>query len=209
MKIENNTTHYKLKKFIEHEILYKKNIKILEFGVQNGYSTDFFLKICKQNNGELISIDTNPTPYKNKYKKWKFINCRDDNYQIINEIIKNKKFDLIFLDTEHTPQHVLKIFYYYYSFLKIGGIFLIDDISWLPYAINNYRNNEWVEVNNRNTYDLLIEIYQGNFKALDLELFMSHSGMAKFTKLKNKITNPIKISDRRNNLKQIVKRFFK
>ena len=209
MKIENNTTHYKLKKFIKHEILYKKNIKILEFGVQNGHSTDFFLKICKQNNGELISIDTNPTPYTNKYKKWKFINCRDDNYPIINEIIKNKKFDLIFLDTEHTPQHVFKIFYYYYSFLKIGGIFLIDDISWLPYSINNYRNNEWIEVNNRNTYDLLIEIYQANFKALELELFMSHSGMAKFIKLKNNISNPIKISDRRNNLKQIVKRFFK
>ena len=31
---------------------------------------------------------------------------------------------------------------------------------------------------------MLIEIYQGNFKALDLELFMPHSGMAKFTKLK-------------------------
>jgi predicted O-methyltransferase YrrM len=209
MKIKNSTTYYKLNKFIEHEIKNKKNIKILEFGVQNGYSTDFFLNICKKNNGELISIDTNPTSYVNKYKKWQFIKCRDDNYKTINKVIKNYKFDLIFLDTEHTPKHVLKIFYQYYKFIKIGGIFLIDDISWLPYTINNYRNNEWVEVNNRNTFDMLIEIYQGNFKALDLELFMPHSGMAKFTKLKNNITNPIKISDRRNNLKQIAKKFFK
>ena len=28
------------------------------------------LNICKKNNGELISIDTNPTSYVNKYKKW-------------------------------------------------------------------------------------------------------------------------------------------
>ena len=48
MKIKENTTHYKLKRFIEHEIIYKKNIKILEFGVQNGHSTDFFLDICKK-----------------------------------------------------------------------------------------------------------------------------------------------------------------
>jgi predicted O-methyltransferase YrrM len=99
MKNKNNSTYYKLKKFIEHEIKYKNNIKILEFGVQNGYSTDFFLNICKKNNGELLSVDANPTTYRNKYKKWQFINCRDDNYQIINIIIKNKKFDLILIDT--------------------------------------------------------------------------------------------------------------
>ena len=114
----------------------------------------------------------------------------------------------IYLDTIHKADHIEKIFFHYYPILLKDGFFLIDDISWLPYAINNYRNNEWVEVNNRNTYDLLIEIYQGNFKALDLELFMSHSGMAKFTKLKNNINNPIKISDRRNNLKQILKKIF-
>lgn len=209
MENKKNSTYYKLKKFIEHEIKYKNNIKILEFGVQNGYSTDFFLNICKKNNGELLSIDANPTTYRNKYKKWQFINCRDDNYQIINRIIKNKKFDLIFLDTEHTPSHVQKIFYYYYKFLKIGGTFLIDDISWIPYTKNHYRDNEWVEVNNRNTFNLLIEIYQGNFKNLDLELFLSHSGMAKFFKLKNNIKRPIKTPDRRNTLKQIIKRNFK
>jgi predicted O-methyltransferase YrrM len=209
MKIKESTTQYKLKRFIKHEIIYKKNIKILEFGVQNGYSTDFFLDICKKNNGELISIDANQTPYKNKYEKWQFILSRDDNYQFINKIIKNKKFDLIFLDTEHTPQHVNKIFNQYFKFLKIGGIFLIDDISWVPYTNNNYRNNEWVEVNNRNTFDLLIEIYQGNFKNLDLELFMPYSGMAKFYKLKKNINPPIKTVDRRNTIKQILKKTFK
>jgi hypothetical protein len=64
-------------------------------------------------------------------------------------------------------------------------------------------------VNNRNTFNLLIEIYQGNFKNLDLELFLSHSGMAKFFKLKNSIKRPIKTPDRRNTLKQIIKRNFK
>ena len=48
MENKNNSTYYKLKKFIEHEIKYKNNIKILEFGVQKGYSTDFFLNICKK-----------------------------------------------------------------------------------------------------------------------------------------------------------------
>ena len=40
-----------------------------------------------------------------------------------------------------------------------SGLFIIDDISWLPYHKKAQRNNEWIENNNRETFKKLVEIY--------------------------------------------------
>ena len=44
-----------------------------------------------------------------------------------------EKFDIIYLDTIHKAKHVEKILYNYFDRLKIGGVFVIDDTSSLPY----------------------------------------------------------------------------
>ena len=78
------------------------------------------------------------------------------------DFLKNKipeKFDIIFLDTLHEAQHVKKIFCYYYKFLKTNGFFFIDDTSWLPYVKNNYRDRFYAEINNQETFKILLEIY--------------------------------------------------
>ena len=145
-----------------------KNIKninkpnILELGVQKGRSTLKFIEICKKQEGKLFSVDIDDCSNVSNDPVWKFIKTRDDNFEKIKKIIDNEKFDIIFLDTEHTPKHIEKILYYYYKYLKIDGYFLIDDICWLPYLKENYRNNEWIEVNNKRSFELLMMILNQN-----------------------------------------------
>ena len=116
--------HYrKLINFVYEKIKHIKEPNILEFGVREGVSTKMFIELCEARLGNLYSIDTKDCKSVSKSKRWNFIQSRDDNF----DFIKNKipeKFDIIFLDTLHEAQHVKKIFYYYYKFLKTEGIFL-------------------------------------------------------------------------------------
>ena len=149
-KNQNQIVTAKMRKLFDEE--FKKNnfkkLKILEFGVNKGYSTSLFLKFCQQTKSKLISVDTIDYSKLFNDKNWKFIKCRDDEFAKINKIVK-WPVDIIFLDTEHTAKHVEKILNLYFNKLKVGGLFIIDDISWLPYVKNAYRDNEWIENNNK------------------------------------------------------------
>ena len=57
-KFKKTTTSQKLYSFVEQDLKGYQNIQILEFGVDKGISTSFFLNICKKNKGRLISVDT-------------------------------------------------------------------------------------------------------------------------------------------------------
>ena len=180
----NNKTLEKLNFFIKNDLVKKKNLNILEFGVHAGISTKLFLKIIKKNKGKLISVDT--VNYKSRFKdkNWLFLNCRDDNFKYINKYIKTK-LDLIYLDTEHNSKHIKKIFNQYFNLLKVGGIFIVDDIFWLPYIKGNYRDNFHIEINNRESFTGIMEIYNSNLDKVELILTPKHTGMAKFIKIKN------------------------
>ena len=102
--------------------------RILELGVQKSNSTKMFLDLCDKNNGYLISVDIDDCSNVSTNKRWEFIHSSDDNFNLINNKIK-EKLDLIFIDSYHEPNHIKKIFYNYYKYLKINGIFIIDDIS--------------------------------------------------------------------------------
>ena len=124
------------KKFFDDfykELLEYDSPKILEFGVRDGVSTSLFLDTCNQKNGYLYSVDV--ANYSNKFKsdKWKFICSEDNNFSKVESEIP-KELDIIFLDTIHKAEHVSNIFYHYYKKLKIGGLFIVDDISWLLYT---------------------------------------------------------------------------
>ena len=71
---KNNLSIEKLNFFIKDELIKKKNLNILEFGVHAGISTKLFLKIIKKNKGKLISVDT--VNYKSRFKdkNWLFLN---------------------------------------------------------------------------------------------------------------------------------------
>jgi predicted O-methyltransferase YrrM len=195
--------------YIIEKIKNIQEIQILELGVQNGISTKKFIDLCNVNNGFLTSIDINDCSNVIKSERWKFIHSSDDNFEKIEKMIP-KSLDLIFIDSLHEPNHVKKIFYYYYSFLKEGGMCVIDDISWLPYSKNEYRDLEFTENINRLTFDKILEIYNQNKENFDLEFFFRESGYAIITKNeKNSLKEPIKIQSRKYGVKNLLRKILK
>lgn len=177
---------YKIKNFIDSELKKIKKPRILEFGVENGNSTKYFLNNIKS--GKLISVDTTDCSNLFRNKQWVFLNCRDDNFKMVNSYLRYK-LNIIFIDTTHTADHVEKIFYLYFKKLKINGFILIDDISWLPYCKGQYRNHSWVEKNNKETFFRMLEIYNSNKDKLDISFNFLDSGLCKVTKIKDKKLN--------------------
>ena len=154
---------------------------ILEFGVRHGISTGFFLNICEKKNGFLYSVDMDDSSKKFNSNKWKFIHGRDDNFNLVESFIP-KKIDLIYIDSFHDAEHVAKIFFHYYPFLKDNGCLIIDDVSWLPYSKKNERDNFNSEINNHETFYKILDIYNNNTKNFDLTFNFKSSGMAKIIK---------------------------
>tara|TARA_B100001964_G_scaffold126279_1_gene139706 strand:+ start:169 stop:786 length:618 start_codon:yes stop_codon:yes gene_type:complete len=202
--------HYrKLINFVYEKIKHIKEPNILEFGVREGVSTKMFIKLCEAHLGNLYSIDTKDCKSVSKSKRWNFIQSRDDNF----DFIKNKtpeKFDVIFLDTLHEAQHVKKIFYYYYKFLKTDGFFFIDDTSWLPYVKKSYRDGVYAEINNQETFEILLKIYFANYHNFDLEFSFVSSGFALAIKLNNnELNSPKKIPSRKLGVKNLMWKILK
>jgi predicted O-methyltransferase YrrM len=195
--------------YIIEKIKNIQKIQILELGVQNGASTKKFIELCDINDGFLTSIDIDDCSNVVKSDRWKFIHSSDDNFEKIDKIIP-KSLDVIFIDSLHEPNHVEKVFYHYYSFLKKGGICIIDDISWLPYSKNQYRDNEFSEYINRSTFNKIIEIHNQNQKNFYLEFLFKDSGYAIITKTeKNPLNNSIKIQSREYGLKNLLRKIYK
>tara|TARA_Y100000591_G_C21591064_1_gene573166 strand:- start:3 stop:638 length:636 start_codon:yes stop_codon:yes gene_type:complete len=185
-----------------------KNINILELGVREGISSKKFLEICNQNNGKLVSIDIDDCSKVSNDKRWTFIHSSDDNFEIVDKEI-NSKLDLIYIDSYHEPNHVEKVFNHYYNYLKIGGICVIDDISWLPYCKNEYRDNEYSEMINKSIFKKILEIYNQNKDKFSLEFYFEGSGLAIIRKKKDVLNESKRILSRDFSVKNILKVFFK
>ena len=111
---------------------------------------------------------------------------------------------MIYIDSYHEPSHIKKIFYYYYKFLKPGGVIFLDDISWLPYIKNSPHESEFSEIINRDTFQKILEIYNVNKLNLDLEVNFDATGTAKFTKLtKKNLKEPLQIYNSSFGIKNI------
>ena len=200
--------NYKFNSFVANHLELLKNSTILEFGVKEGRSTKVFLQHCKKNGGKLFSIDVDN--YKDKFDdaNWTFIQSRDDNFEYLENKLP-KKFDLIYLDSLHEAEHVEKIIYYYFDKLKIGGFFFIDDTSWLPYMKNAYRDNFYCEINNKETFDKILEIYNVNFDKFDITFNFTSSGICKIFKKSENLAKSKKITTRTLSLKNFMRKIFK
>ena len=186
-----------------------ENINILEFGVMNGRSTKMFLELCNKLNGKLISVDINDHSNLFKNKNWKFIHSRDDDPKILKKLI-NKKFDIIYIDSLHEPNHIKKIFYMYYKCLKVGGRVFLDDINWLPYVKNSFKDSEYSEVMNRKIFFKILEIYYANLESMKLEFSFCGTGNANILKLNNNnLKDTQKIKNRIFGLRNFARIFLK
>lgn len=195
---------------LHREILPKinsiQNINILELGVQRGTSTNIFLKICEKNDGYLTSVDIDDCSRVSNSKRWNFIHSRDDNFSFIKDKI-NKPLDVVYIDTLHEANHVEKIIYGYYDLLKVGGFLFIDDISHLPYLSDKPRNNFYCEINNKETFEKIIEIYSSNTDNFNLNFDFMSSGLATLNKKSlNNLNKSKKLSDRKLTLKNLYRK---
>ena len=201
-------THFREKFFdyIYEDLLKFNQPNILEFGVHAGFSTSLFLDICNLNNGKLYSIDVEDYSKTFNNSNWKFIQSRDDNFQYVEKIIP-EKVDVILIDTLHKADHVEKILYNYYPKLNKGGLVIIDDISWLYYVPMAERDHFFMEINNRETFYKLIEIFNSNMKNINLEFNFAHSGVCKlFKKNDLNLNKALKIKSREYSIKNILKK---
>tara|TARA_B100000035_G_C20926186_1_gene520825 strand:+ start:311 stop:940 length:630 start_codon:yes stop_codon:yes gene_type:complete len=192
---------------IKTKILGISNIKILELGVQKGNSTKMFLEVCEKNNGYLTSIDIDDCSKILNNPRWQFIHSSDDNFDKIDKLIKTD-FDILFIDSLHEPEHIKKVFYHYFKFLKINGLIIIDDVVWLPYVKNGEKDNDFVERINRLTFDKILEIYNSNKENLTLDVSFSGSGLAILKKLKNNLVPVKKIKNRLFSIKNLIKNIY-
>ena len=182
---------------------------ILEFGVRHGLSTKLFLDICEKNDGFLYSVDIDDNSKKFQSKNWKFIHGRDDNFQLVEKFIPNK-IDLIYIDSFHDAEHVAKIFYHYYPFLKKNGHLIIDDISWLLYSKKNERDNFNSEINNHETFHKILDIYNNNRKNFNLTFNFKNSGMAKIIRSNEESLLPSKkVLIRKFTFKNLIRKIFR
>lgn len=200
-----NEYNYKIDEFMLKELTNIKNPTFLEFGVKEGRSTKKFLELCEKNNGNLISVDVDDYKNLSSSPKWKFIHTRDDNFEEVEKHIHNQ-LDLIYLDSLHEANHVKKILFHYYKYLKVGGYFFIDDISWLPYLKNQTRDNFYCEINNKETFDKLVEIYLCNKNKFDISFSFISSGICRIKKLNENLIEPDKIETRETSFKNIIRR---
>ena len=200
---------YKLNNSLYPLISKIHKLNILEFGVQKGRSTLKLLDICKKNDGFLFSADIDDCSNVSKDPRWTFIKSRDDNFDLIKSKIP-KKVDVIFLDSLHEAAHVEKIIYNYFDLLNKDGYFFIDDISHLPYLINRSRNNFYCEINNKETFKKIVEIYNSNMSNFDLSFSFIASGLAIIQKKLNlPLNKDHRIVTRENSFKNIVRLLWK
>ena len=189
---------------------YIKNIDkpfILELGVREGVSTKMFLEVCDQNNGNLISVDILDCSKVSSNPRWKFIHSSDDNFELINKLL-NQKIDILFIDSLHEPNHVRKVFYNYYNFVKTNGLIFIDDVVWLPYVEEARKDNEFVENINRLTFNKILEIYNANNENMTLDINFAGSGLGIIKKIKDNLNNEKKIKNRSFTIKNVLKRIY-
>ena len=182
---------------------------ILELGVQKGTSTKKFLDICSNNNGKLFSADIDDCSKVSNDENWKFFHSRDDNFDFIKSNIPNK-IDVLFIDTLHEASHVKKLIYGYYPLIKKNGYLFIDDISHLPYLKKMPRSNFYCEVNNKETFEILLSIYSKNYENFDLNFSFSSSGLAIIRKkTDNDLNESCDLDLRENSIKNILRKVWR
>ena len=201
--------NYKLDNFLFPIIKGINNPIILELGVQKGRSTKKFLDICKKNNGKLFSIDIDDCSNIINDKSWNFYQTRDDNFEYIKSKIP-EKIDILFIDTLHEANHVKRLINEYYPIIKKNGFIFIDDISHLPYLKNKARDNFYCEINNKETFELLISIYSENTENFDLSFTFVSSGLAIIKKkTDSELFDYRKLNERGLTTKNILRRLWR
>ena len=97
----------------------------------------------------------------------------------------------------------------YWKHLNLNGSIYIDDISWLPYAKDSWRDHEYTENINRDTFFKILEIQSTNFNKINLSFTFQGSGMCRIIKENSdELEEPREVKPRnyffKKNLKKLI-----
>jgi len=138
-------------------LMYVKNNCKLDNALEIGcYGLGSTYGLCKLFNN-VVSIDIekrdNWDDFKTDHDNWKYIVGDSKSSKVIEEI-KDKKYDLIFIDGDHTYEGSKSDFVIYKNFLKEDGIIIFHDIieSDLHAEYNCYVSRTWNEIKHEYNY---------------------------------------------------------
>lgn len=194
-------------------VLMLKKPRILELGVDKGQSTKIFLNALNiVNSGSLVSVDIRDCSEVASSKTWQFVQADStDEHKILAAAPKiTDGLDVIYVDSLHTEDHVMKEIFTFYKYLKVGGVMYFDDVDSYPYMKKQRKDSVELEIANRKINRLLINIFRQNIKLVRLNFEYGSTGLGKLTKLSNEELLPIQsvIKERENlRLSKIVNKF--
>jgi hypothetical protein len=119
-------THHSYIEIYEKEMSKLKNISILEIGVQFGHSIKMWQEYFQ--NSWVGGIDINLSKLSFDNLNNVFL-CDGTDEDQVNKTLGNKKFDYVVDDASHTLKDQILSFDIFYSKIKRGGKYFIEDIA--------------------------------------------------------------------------------
>lgn len=149
---------------VQAEALYKlvnyfQPQSILEFGTSLGLTTSYIAKAAPQS--EVITVegskeiaDFATTLFaKQQIRNVRVVHQKFDEF-ITNDLDKEKKFDLIYIDGNHTYEATAKYFLYLLNHVNENTWFVFDDIYW-----SRGMNRAWLEIINHESVSLSMDFF--------------------------------------------------
>lgn len=172
------------KKFLYDSIINIKKPIILEFGVNTGASTSIFAHVAEQNNGHVYSIDINDCSDVVISDNWSFLKINDLEIKKILESfeILSSGIDAIYVDSYHDSDHVEKLIYTWFPYLKKNGFLFFDDTD--NYI---YRKKKLIShtINVGEINSAIEKIYFSNEDNIVYSRVFGSSGLSRYIKINN------------------------
>lgn len=205
---ERSETRFAANQLLElhYEASKRENPIIVELGVDKGQSTKVFLNaIDEKPNAKLISVDILDCKNAAKSDKWEFVqqDSADIEALILKKPFLKDGIDLLYVDSKHTDEHVMKEVYSFFRYIKENGVIYFDDIDSGPYMRNQRKDSVSLEIANRKILNLLESIFRSNHSSIDFIISRGSTGLAKYikkSKLGDELKPPLFINERRFSL---------
>lgn len=188
------------------EVSRRKDVVVLELGVDRGQSTKVFLNaIDQKQSSHLVSIDIRDCSNVSNSNKWTFVQNDSSKVEDVLKLapILKEGIDVIYVDSLHTSEHVYKEIYGWFPYLKKGGVMYFDDVDSGPYLMGQRKDSIGTEIANRKIYELIEAVFRGNLDQSNLVVTSGSTGLARLEKvsgLGSKLNEPLYIKKRNNRI---------
>lgn len=109
---------------------------VIELGTRSGQSTSAFLAGLADSGGELWSVDKDDAEvpaHWHDFPNWHFLRAGDDSNDAMQWL--PLRCDVLFIDTDHTLNHMRRELELYVPRVRLGGLVLLHDTEWEDPAV--------------------------------------------------------------------------